>query len=58
MKMGEKTQFTKSGMKEGTLLLTLLEKKKGVIMEYYKQLYDNKSYILNEMGKSIEIHKL
>lgn len=29
MKMGEKTQFTKSGMKEGTLLLTLLEKKKG-----------------------------
>ena len=59
-KMGEKTQFTKSEMKEGTLLLTLLEKKKGegVIMEYYKQLYDNKSYILNEMGKSIEIHKL
>lgn len=29
MKMGEKTQFTKSGLKEGTLLLTLLEKKKG-----------------------------
>lgn len=27
-------------------------------MEYYKQLYDNKSYILNEMGKSIEMHKL
>ena len=27
-------------------------------MEYYKQLYDNKSYILNEMGKSIEIHEL
>ena len=30
--------ISKSGMKEGTLLLTLLDKKKRVIMEYYKQL--------------------